>query len=290
MLIALSLFVVNIQILQYKVVQIMIKLKRNNHGFTLIEVVVALALLVLMGGFAISSLASISQARMRESAQTLKSEFEVTRNLAKTHGGQAVICIQKVQDGLLIIRTGQNLTTDETSINDKEIALFYKLTGDDEEYQLGINDSSEVTESTLMVTFAQTNGEIIGPHMIDYIILSNGNKNYKMIVQQKSGMMYYDYEIDEDTWEGNEEHTETAVVAIPRFIINGTLCETITIDATGSSVQPELSYDARNIKIGGVYRAVNSGTYTIIFTLKDPYSTIWADNTIEPKTLVWEIR
>lgn len=270
--------------------QIVLRLKRNNNGFTLIEVVVALALLILMGGFAISSISSVSQARMRESAQMLKSEFEVTRNLAKTHGGQAVISIKKVQDGLLITRTGQNLTTDEIVINDKEIALFYKLTGDDEEYHLGTHDSSEVTNSELIITFAQTNGEIIGPHMLDYIILSNGNKNYKLLIQQKSGMMYYDYEVDVNTWDGNEENAETAVITIPCFIINGIFCDTTTIDWTGSSVQPELSYDARNIKIGGVYRAVDPGTYTITFTLKDPYSTVWADNTTEPKTLVWEIR
>ncbi len=46
----------------------------------------------------------------------------------------------------------------------------------------------------------------------------------------------------------------------------------------------------RNIKIGGVYRAIEKGTYTISFSLKDPYSTTWEDGTIEDKTLIWKIK
>ena len=52
----------------------------NKKGFTLIEIVVALGLLVMLGGFAITSLSVIPQARMRESAQTIKTEFEIARN------------------------------------------------------------------------------------------------------------------------------------------------------------------------------------------------------------------
>jgi prepilin-type N-terminal cleavage/methylation domain-containing protein len=274
-----------------KVVRMALKLFKNkNKGFTLVEIVVALALLIIMGGFSISTVSSISQARMRESAQTLKSEFELTRNFAKTHGGQATFSIKKVDDGLLISRTGENLTTDETLIRDRDIALFYKETGDDKEYHLGEDDADDVSGGTLQMVFSQTEGAIIGPHMLDYIIISNGSKNFKFIIQQASGMMYYDYEIESDTLDGNEEKTEKTMIKIPYFIKNGMFFDEVSMNFTDKAIQPELFYDSRNVKIGGEYRAKAPGQYEIVFKLKDPYSTMWEDGTTEDKYLYWEIK
>lgn len=247
----------------------------NKKGFTLIEIVIALGLLVMLGGFAITSLSVIPQARMRESAQTIKTEFEVARNFGKTHGGDSLFAIQKVEDGLLITRTAENGRDEEILIDDKEIQLFYKPLGEDDEYQLGREDAPTVYDARLEMKFAQTTGEIIGPNKLQYIIISNGSKNFKFIFQNSSGMMYYDYEVEED-WVLDEQNVEgVTVIKQPTFIYRGDFYETVTVKYTGSSVQPEINYDARNVKISGEYRAVVPGTYQIVFKLKDPYKTYW---------------
>ena len=247
----------------------------NKKGFTLIEIVVALGLLVMLGGFAITSLSVIPQARMRESAQTIKTEFEIARNFGKTHGGDAMFAIQKVEDGLLITRTAENGRDEEILIDDKEIELFYQQLGDDDEYQLGKQDAANVYDARLEMRFAQTTGEVIGPNKLKYIILSNGSKNFKFIFQNSSGMIYYDYEVEEEWVAGENEVEGLTVIKQPTFIYRGDFYETVTVKYTGTSVQPEINYDARNVKISGEYRAVVPGKYQIVFKLKDPYNTYW---------------
>jgi hypothetical protein len=219
---------------------------------------------------------------MRDYAQTIKSEFELTRNFAKTHCGDAMFEIKKTADSLVITRSGKNITSEIHNINDEDLVLFYQRTGDDYENELE-------TDATLNMTFSQTQGAIIGPDMLDYIIISNGSKNYKLIIKQNTGMMYYDYEIDDNEFEGNVVNNKRIDVDLPKAIKKGVLSDTVTLEYTGKSIQPELKYDARYIKIGGVYRAIAPGEYEIIFTLKDPYTTKWSDGTTEPKRLKWYI-
>lgn len=270
---------------------------KNKKGFTLIEIVIAFGILVLVGSLTLVSLSAIPQARMRNFAQTIKSEFELTRNFAKTHGGDAVFSIQKNEVGLHIKRTmGENLSTgtvavEEEELKDRKIALFYKMTDDNKIYELGKDDADSVSDSTLKMTFSQTHGSIIGPHMLDYIIISNGSNNFKLMIKQSTGMMYYDYEVDENEKEGNIVNNDTTIVQLPYFIAsNGELVETIEIPFNGQAIQPEINYDSRYIKIGGVYRHVEPGKFTITFTLKDPYSTMWEDRSTAQKTLTWKIK
>lgn len=270
-------------------------MRTKNKGFTLIELVVAIGLIAVLGAFTIVSLSAVPQTRMREAAQTIKSEFELTRNYAKTHGGDAVITLKKVDEGLEVTRSGDNMTTESTIINDRNFALFYKLVGEDEDdpdHELGKEENSDIVKNgTLEMTFAQTSGSMIGPHFVDYIIISNGSKNYKFILQHESGMIYYDYELDDDMYSQNETKG-TTTVNTPCFIVNGALTTDIVSikkNQDGNSVQPEISYDSTRIKLRGVYRAIDVGTYEITFELKDPYSTTWTDKTTDPITLVWKI-
>jgi type II secretory pathway pseudopilin PulG len=264
-------------------------IKNTKMGFTLIEIVVALGIIVILSGLTITTISAIPQARMRGFAQTIKSEFELARDFAKTHGGQAEFSLKKTDDGIVVSRTGENLIPEEQLLKDGNLVLFYKETGNDKEYELGIDDASDVFNNTLTMTFSQTQGAIIGPHMIDYIVISNGSKNFKMVIKQSTGMIYYDYELEGNALEQNIVNNDTTTVKIPTFVLKGAFVDTVEVGFTGSSVQPELNYDSRYIKINGVYRAVNPGTYEIVFSLKDPYSTTWSDGTIEDKKLIWKI-
>ena len=266
-------------------------IKKKNHGFTLIEIVMAIGILAMLGGFVIVSMSVVPKARMKELAQTIKSEFELARDFAKTHGGDSSFIIEKSDVGVIIKRTSDTVKDEEKEIKDADLAIYYKLTGDATEYELGYADKAGVVnENKLEMTFSQTDGSVLGPHYIDYIEINNGTKSYKFFIKQTTGMNYYDYEIDDANTGNKILNEEPTFVKLPSFIERGLPnYPTTNVKKTGTTVQPEISYDSRYVKISGEYRAKEVGTYTITFSLKDPYTTIWESGDKEDKTLVWKI-
>lgn len=255
--------------------------KNRNKGFTLMEVVVAIGLIAILSGLVLTSLSAIPQAKIKSTANIIKSEFVLSRDFAKTHGAEAEFSIKKTDDGIEIIRTGKNLKTETTTIDDGT-DIFYKLTAEDDVFQLGKDtvharnglQAIKITD-TLTMTFSQTNGAIIGPHMLDYIIVTNGNKSYKLLFVQKTGDIYFDYDVDMNTFQGNKVDDNTKVVKMPTFMINGINYQTVELKHTGETLQPEIIYDPTYIRISGVYRAIDRGEYQVSFFLKDPYKTEW---------------
>lgn len=274
--------------------------KNKNKGFTLIELLVAIALVALISTLSITTLSTISSTRMRKTASTLKSSVEVTRNYAKTHGGNTYVSLIKTNAGVRIIEVSTDERADDgtrkdkvisdTQIDDKTLTIYYKLTGDHDEYQLGTRDATTVVDNMLQFTFSGNNGSFMGPNYIDYVILTNGSKEYKLMLEHKSGMIYYDYE-DAAQHIKNEPPTTTHTgIPLPKFVVNGVLTKNILdIAYTGKIVQPELAYDTRNSKMSGVFRAKEVGEYKIVFSLKDPYNTQWEDGTTSDYMLTWTI-
>ena len=274
--------------------------KNRNKGFTLVELLVAIAIAAMAAGLAITTIGAIGQTRMKDSAEKLKSTIEVTRDYAKTHGGNTYVSILKVPTGLQILEVstserdtdGKRLDKiiSETNIKDKTLVLYYKLTGDKNEYQLGKTDADSVTNSMLQFTFVGKNGAFSGPHYIDSLRITNGNKEYTLIIEQKTGMVYYDYEDAASKVSNSVDNSTKTIVPLPTFIVNGNrLKGPVDLSYTGKIIQPELAYDSRNSKMSGVYRAKDPGTYKIVFSLKDPYSMEWDDGTISDYVITWNI-
>lgn len=63
-----------------------------------------------------------------------------------------------------------------------------------------------------------------------------------------------------------------------------------TLTYTGSTQSPTWSgYDSTKMTIGGTASAVNAGSYTATFTLKDTARCQWADGTTAVKSVTWSI-
>ena len=286
----------------------MLNFKSNKtKGFTLIEVVVALGIIVMLSGFVVTSLAAIPQAKVRGYAETIKSEFELTRNFAKTHGGSASFSIEKVDNGINIVRTLSvsidGPTVEESLLKDVDLVLSYKINGENDERELGV-DATMIT-----VDFSQTDGAVIGARqtngvnvekcVLDSITITNGGNIYTLIIEHDSGMMYYDYEIDSGETDETTAPTtgaDPSTVPFPCFIASDgeSFYGVATVKkGQNASVQPQISYDAKRVRISGEYRARDvSGPneyYVITFTLKNPYEDTWEDGSTEPRTLKWQI-
>lgn len=266
--------------------------KISKKGMTLLEVVMAIGLAALLAGTVIVSLAGIKQTRMVETAQTIKTQFELARDFARTHGGDSAFYIKKdTPGGLTILRESEVGTDEETKIKDNEVEVFYKVHGDETTYQLGTDDHRDVVDQTIEMRFAQTTGNVTGPNKLDWLRISNGTKDYTLVIQNNTGLMYYDYEIDEEDLDWDTQTEGTTAISLPTFILKGRFVDTVDVKWTGSSVQPEIQYDAKHVKISGVYRATDPGRYQIVFQLKDPYSTYWngASGSTEDVILEWTI-
>lgn len=280
---------------------------KNKKGFTLIEVVVALGLLVMLGSFTLATLSSVPQFKIKRYAQDIKTSFELTRNYAQTKGGNAVFELDLIDDGISIkqylgkqaepgvAEEGTKLNIEETVIKDKTVFVYYKMTGDDKEYALGYNDHSLIDNNNprLTMEFSQTKASVIGPHLLDYIRIANGSKSYKLYIQQTTGMIFLDSEVNEnEIIAGNKiAATEYITVDRPTFIQNGLLVEDgVALKfKEGFSQQPELNYDPKHVRISGSYRAEEKGTYRICFSLKNPYEARWKDGTASDIWLTWYI-
>lgn len=280
--------------------------KLSKKGFTLIEMVVVIGIIVLFCGFCIATITTIPQTRMKKFVTEIKSDFELARDFSKSHGGTISLYISKLDDGLELKRdvrdsnkrSDYNIKSETVKLTDRKVELYYKETNQTDEKRLGDASAKDQIE----IQFSQTDGRIIGPDFIDYIKITNGNKLYKLIIMQSTGQVYFDYELKDSEIEENKgaiPADEQVRVDLPCFIegqVKTTDCFYMPKDDNLSTLQPPIKYDSRYIKISGVYRATeanDSGPYIIYFDLKDPNGTRWdttnAEEARTTKILKWNI-
>ena len=279
--------------------------KNKNKGLALIEIITAITLILLFGVLIISSVFVIPQTKIKETAQLIKTEFELTRNYAMTHGGDAEFTIEKTSEGAILTRTGvktisETSSPDKVVINDAALKICYYKCSD------GNNEFVLQSGETLTFKFTQMSGAICSSKLtsnditiddeiiVDCIKITNRSKDYKILIEYKTGLVYFDFELDKNRVIDNESNlpsSEKVKIDIPKFILNGEELDTVTLQYTGSSIQPEIKYDSEHIKIGGTYRAINDNVdgYVITFTLKDPSKTQWVTGKTDSVSLIWII-
>lgn len=272
--------------------------KNKNKGFTLVEMLVAVAIVAIMATLSIATMNSISSTRMKKSAETFKSTIEVARDYAMTHGGNTYVSIVKTTNGLQIVETttaerdmqgnrvDRNIS--ETNIDDKGIVLYYKLAGDNTEYQLGAKDADAIGNNMIQMEFSAL-GAFIGSYIVDQVRLTNGSKEYTFLFEAKTGYIFYDYEYEGPEIKNLVGAATSKIIELPTFAVSGKNYTTVTVKYTGEIVQPQLAYDSRYATISGAYRAKDVGEYKIVFSLKDPYTTKWADGGVYDYVLTWKI-
>ena len=276
--------------------------KNKNKGFTLVEMLVAVAIMLAVATLSISTMSVIGTSRMRSNAEIIKSTVEVAKDYAKTHGGNTFLSLTKVPNGLQIVETSTAARKDDgtrvdknigqTNIDDKALVVYYRLVGDGNEYQLGVNDAACVSNSTLQFQFSDTTGEFVGSYYVEYLRLVNSNKEMKLLFDIKGGSLVYDYEEAAQNIKYPVSAPTSKTVAMPTFVVGGKAYHSVSVKYNDKIQQPELAYDSRYISLSGIYRAkdVNEDPgYKIIFSLKNPYTTRWEDGQVYDYVLTWYI-
>lgn len=277
--------------------------KNKNKGFTLVEMLVAVAILLAIATLSISTMNAIGTSRMRANAEVIKSTIALASDYSKTHGGNTYVSVIKNYNGLQIVETSTAARKDdgtrvdknisETNIDDKALVVYYKLIGDTTEYQLGQNDAPGVSNGTLQFQFSDVTGEFVGSYYVESMRLANSNKEITLLFDIKGGSVLFDYEKGADKIQNPVPSAHSKTVAMPTFVVGGKSYHTISLKYDADKIQqPELAYDSRYVSLSGIYRAkdVNEDPgYKIVFSLKNPHSTMWEDGQVYDYVLTWYI-
>lgn len=277
--------------------------KNKNKGFTIVELLVAVAIMLAIATLSISTMNAIGTSRMRANAEIIKSTIEVASDYSKTHGGNTFVSVIKNYNGLQIVETSTAARKDdgtrvdknigETNIDDKSLVVYYYLLGDNTKYQLGVNDANEVSNGTLQFQFSDVTGEFVGSYYVESMILANSNKEIKLLFDIKGGTIMFDYEKGADKIQNPTPSANSKTVSMPTFVYGGKAYHTLYVEYDSAKIQqPELAYDSRYVSISGIYRAkdINENPgYKVVFSLKNPHNTMWEDGQVYDYVLTWYI-
>ena len=257
---------------------------RDKKGFTLIEILVAFGIVAIIATLSIATINSISKSRVKDAANTIKQELQEVQELGKSHGGDASLIIKKTDTGVDLIRSSLSIKNETKTIKNADLHVYFTRIDDNTTYELG-EDADQI-----QLQFQQTTGSFIGSDLLKTMTLSANETQVTLVFHRQSGLVSYDYESED--LPSNEETLSDVVttVDIPSIIVNGhDGNNNVSYAYTGESIQPNVSYNNRYVKIGGEYRKTEKGTYQIIWRLKDPSTTTWADGTTSEKYSYWTI-
>lgn len=153
--------------------------RKKNQGFTLLELIVVIAIMAVALGITGMSLGVIQQSRSKGCAQEMKSSLEMARTSAMAKGGGSVTIYKDTTTGDIMMQTTGG---DSRKIGGSSLTVTYGFKGDSDVYTLG----SEPAGKELKVTFSASSGSISDTNSVEWIRI-NGNKKYKLTLYKLTG-------------------------------------------------------------------------------------------------------
>lgn len=98
----------------------------NNKGYSLVEVMIVIALLCLLTGLAVLSYASINNANVSKAANNLDSAFAAARAESMAKGADAGQLTLSMQHGKLYYQIGDPTTATMQLISNSNILVYYQ--------------------------------------------------------------------------------------------------------------------------------------------------------------------
>ncbi len=158
------------------------KMKKNNQGFSLVELVIVVAIIIIIGGFALTGLAILSGKPVDECAKKIQVALEGNRN---TTMGKLSASISFYQDG------SGNIFVEEEFNNNPEDTIVKQI-GEDVrvEYQDMSGNSYLLPvgrDNKLTLSFDRASGSLKaqadGSYVVKFVVSrgSSGERGYKKL-------------------------------------------------------------------------------------------------------------
>lgn len=125
--------------------------KRNNKGFTMIEIIVTLAIMAIVTAGAISMFSWISRNKIRSMAGDVNTAIGDTRSRTLSKGGTFELIIKKESDDYVAII--KNVTTSGTTTEKKKISDYGTISVESGTYKVG-------SGCELHISFNKSDGSI----------------------------------------------------------------------------------------------------------------------------------
>ena len=122
-----------------------VKVKKNNGGFSLVELIVVIAISVVLIGAATISIRSVMGVEVKQCARNIESIINKTR-VTSMGKDSAVLKIYKASDGAYYYKMTINGTeSDPSKIGKSRIEVYYSMNDDySGKTQLNVSDSIEL--------------------------------------------------------------------------------------------------------------------------------------------------
>ncbi|MDD6186794.1 MAG: type II secretion system protein [Oscillospiraceae bacterium] len=152
----------------------------NKKGYTLIELIVVVALMGLAISVVGISLSYIQSTRVKDCAEKMNYAIETTRVNAMSRTGDNKVEFYKSSDGVYMIRTAGGITGSAEKIGGSSISVKYVISGAEQE----LGDSG--TGNDLVFEFDKASGAFKGltPQKI---ILSGSGKEMTISLYKRTG-------------------------------------------------------------------------------------------------------
>lgn len=159
-------------------------MKKNNQGFSLVELIVVIALLAVMVGGVVAYSGNYGSAKVRKCAKEIESYFSQTKVCAMSKS-QAYMILYADDTGVYV-KTVQGSVTDTEKIGDKGLSVTYRNERTGSTYT-----SIGSTESTgLKIEFDRASGackKMADDKYCYAIRVSNGSETYTVNIEPLTG-------------------------------------------------------------------------------------------------------
>lgn len=155
-------------------------MKKNNKGFSLVELVVVIAIMVVLVGGTITYIGSYGSSKVKKCAKELESHLTQTKVCAMTRT-QANMTLYADSTGVYV-KTVEGSNTDTSKIGDSGISVSYRnVRGSSTYISVGTMESSGI-----LITFDRASGALKK--------MADGNYCYGFKIDNGSHTYYVDIE------------------------------------------------------------------------------------------------
>lgn len=228
------------------------------------------------------------------SISSKKVSIPTLADLNKTYTGESLSPIISAFDENEIVQTGDSSATDIG-----EYTINWELTNENnyiwEDNTVGIKSKTWKIEKMLVSI----------PSIVDEVKTYNGieqsptltyNPDYVSVSGDTTGTnagtytIYFDLTNENTKWNNDTIGQRSLIWKINPKKITIPSLSNVTKTYTGSSQGPTVTnYDVAAMTQTGTASAINAGTYTVSWALKDINNTCWNDNTVTQKSDSWTI-
>ena len=156
------------------------KMKKNNHGFSLVELVIVVAIIVIIGGFAFTGIAILTSKPVDECAKKIQVALEGNRN---TTMGKLSASISFYQDGngnIFVEEQIENAPPDTRQIGEDVVVEYGDAAGDLTELP--------TLPDKLTLSFDRASGSLKpqadGSYVLRFAVSrgSDGDRGYRLLI------------------------------------------------------------------------------------------------------------